>query len=377
MKRRDSVIAKLLFTPTIFAGIHLRNRIVYPPITTGLADTDGKVSDRMIEFYRQRASGGVGLIILEPGVVHPQAKLARFSAGAWEDDQIPGMAKLAKAIQSEGARVILQLCHAGPKANFRINGVPPFSASEKPFFLKRPTIALSQIGIKAVINDFIMAAARAKEAGFDGVELHAAHFYLLSAFLSPLLNDRTDAYGGNNQGRARIIREIVIAIKKKVGKDFPVIVRFHGYEDGEQGLKPNDVIEIAQIFAEAGADGLHVSAYGVPIPELVGIAAVASSPIPAKEHPNAPFVNYAANVRRAVNISVIAVGKITDPELAELCLREGKCDLVAMGRALLVDPQWPNKTAAGKKIIRCIGCMDCINSLNKGEIVCRVNKKLM
>lgn len=370
-------MTKLLFTPTTFAGMHLRNRIVYPPITTGLAESDGKVSDRMVEFYRQRASGGVGLIILEPGVVHPQAKLARFSAGAWEDDQIPGMAKLAKTIQSEGARVLLQLCHAGPKANPRINGVPPSSASEKPFFFKLPTVALSQIEIHAVVNDFILAAARARAAGFDGVELHAAHFYLLSAFLSPLINDRTDAYGGNNQGRARIIREIVIAIKKKVGKDFPVTVRFHGYEDGEQGLKPSDAIEIAQIFAEAGADGLHVSAYGVPIPELVGIASVASSPIPAKEHPQAPFVDYAANVKRAINIPVIAVGKITDPKLAELSLQEGKCDLVAVGRALLADPQWPNKIAAGKKNIRCVGCMDCINSLAKGEIVCRVNKKLV
>ena len=370
-------MTKLLFTPTTFVGLHLRNRIVYPPITTGLAESDGKVSDRMVEFYRQRASGGVGLIILEPGVVHPQAKLARYSAGAWADDQIPGMARLAKAIKSEGARVLLQLCHAGPKANLRINGVPPSSASENPFFLKLPTVALSQTEIHVVVNNFILAAARAREAGFDGVELHAAHFYLLSAFLSPLLNDRTDAYGGDNQGRARIIREIVIGIKKKVGKDFPVTVRFHGYEDGEQGLKPSDAIEIAHIFAEAGADGLHVSAYGLPIPELVGIASVPSSPIPAKEHPQAPFVDYAANVKRAINLPVIAVGKITDPELAELSLQEGKCDLVAVGRAILADPQWPNKIATGKKIIRCIGCLDCINSLAKGEIVCRVNRDLI
>ncbi len=370
-------MTKLLFTPTNFAGLHLRNRIVYPPITTGLAESDGKVSDRMVEFYRQRASGGVGLIILEPGVVHPQAKLARFSAGTWTDDQIPGMAKLAKAIQNEGAKVFLQLCHAGPKANPRINGASPFSASEKPFFFKMPTIALSQIEISAVVNDFILAATRAREAGFDGVELHAAHFYLLSAFLSPLLNDRTDTYGGDNQGRARIIREIVIAIKKKVGKDFPVTVRFHGYEDGVQGLKPSDAIELAQIFAEAGADGLHVSAYGVPIPELIGIASVASSPMPGREDPQAPFVKYAANVKQSTNLPVIAVGKITDPVTAERILQEGKCDLVAVGRAILVDPQWPNKVAAGQKVIRCVGCSDCLNSLAKGEIVCRVNRELV
>lgn len=370
-------MTKLLFTPTTFVGMDLRNRIVYPPITTGLAEADGKVSDRMVEFYRQRAAGGVGLIILEPGVVHQQAKLAKFSAGAWTDDQIPGMARLAKTIQHEGAKVFIQLCHAGPKAHPRINGVPPSSASDKPFFFKMPTAALSQIEIKSVVNDFTLAAARAREAGFDGVELHAAHFYLLSAFLSPLINDRTDAYGGDNQGRARIIREIVIAIKQMVGKDFPVTVRFHGYEEGAQGLKPSDAIEIAQILAEAGADGLHVSAYGVPIPELVGIASVASSPIPAKEHPQAPFVDYAANVKRAIHLPVIAVGKITDPERAEQSIQEGKCDLVAVGRAILVEPQWPNKIAAGKKVIRCVGCLDCINSLAKGEIVCRVNRELV
>jgi len=370
-------MTKLLFTPTIFVGMHLRNRIVYPPITTGLAEADGKVSDKMVEFYRQRASGGVGLIILEPGVVHPQAKLARFSAGAWSDDQIHGMARLAKTIHNEGAKVLLQLCHAGPKASPRINGVPPFSASEKPFFFKMPTIALSKIEIKAVVDDFILAAARAKEAGFDGVELHAAHFYLLSAFLSPLLNDRTDDYGGDNQGRARIIREIVIAIKKKVGKDFPVIVRFHGYEDGEHGLKPNDSIQLAQIFAEAGADGLHVSAYGVPLPELLEIASIASSPIPAEDDPQAPFVEYAAQVKQSVKLPVIAVGKITDPVTAERILQEGRCDLVAVGRAILVDPQWPNKVAAGQRVIRCVGCLDCLNSLAKGEIVCRVNRKLV
>jgi len=357
--------------------MHLRNRIVYPPITTGLAEPDGKVSNRMVEFYRQRAAGGVGLIIVEPGVVQPQAKLTKYSAGAWTDDQIPGMAKLVKTIHGEGAKVLLQLCHAGPKANRRINGVPPSSASETPFFFKLPTRALSQMEIHSVVNDFVQAAVRAREAGFDGVELHAAHFYLLSAFLSPLINDRSDAYGGDNQGRARIIQELLIAIKKKVGKDFPVLVRFHGYEDGVQGLKPSDAIEIAQIFAEAGADALHVSAYGVPIPELVDIASVASSPIPAKQHPHAPFVDYAANVKRAVNLPVIAVGKITDPEIAELSLQQEKCNLVAIGRALLVDPQWPNKIAAGQKAIRCIGCLDCLNSLNKGEIVCRVNRELV
>lgn len=370
-------MTKLLFTPTTFAGMQLRNRIVYPPITTGFAEPDGKVNDRMIEYYRQRASGGAGLIIVEPGVINPQAKLNKFSAGAWADDQIPGMTLLAKTIKREGAGAFLQLCHAGPKAHPRINGVQPCSASDKPFFFKFPTLSLSQVEIGTVVNDFVLAAARAREAGFDGVELHAAHFYLLSAFLSPLINDRSDVYGGDNPGRAKIVSDIVLAIKKKVGQDFPVTVRYHGYEDGDQGLNQSDAVEMAQIFAAAGADGLHISAYGVPVPELVGIAALPSSSIPSKEDPQAPFVDHAAQVKRSVNLPVIAVGKLTDPGHAELSLQEGKCDLVAVGRAILVDPQWPNKMANNKRVVRCIGCNDCLNSLSKGALICRVNKTLV
>ncbi|WP_052090694.1 NADH:flavin oxidoreductase [Desulfosporosinus sp. HMP52] len=369
-------MTNLLYSSTSFAGVPLRNRIVYPPITTGFADQEGKVSDRMVEYYRQRASGGVGLIIVEPGVVNPQAKLSKFSAGAWADDQIPGMAKLVQAIKNQGARVFLQLCHAGPKANPRVNGVQPSSASEKPFFFKYPTVRLSQDQILSVVKDFVEAAKRAREAGFDGVELHAAHFYLLSAFLSPLINDRIDVFGGDNKGRAKIVQEIIIAIKKKVGQDFPVIVRYHGYEDSADGLKNRDAVELGEIFRAAGADGLHISAYGVPEPELVGIAALPSSSIPSKDHPKAPFVKHAAYIKQYVNLPIIGVGKIIDLLDAEVSLQEGKCDLVAVGRAILADPQWPNKMAANKKVVRCIGCNNCLNSLAKGALDCRVNRGL-
>ncbi|SHI22132.1 tRNA-dihydrouridine synthase [Desulfosporosinus lacus] len=369
-------MTNLLFTPTTFAGVQLRNKIVYPPITTGFAESDGQVSDRMVEYYRQRASGGVGLIIVEPGVINLQAKLSKFSAGAWADAQISGMAKLAQTIKNEGARAFLQLCHAGPKANPRVNSVQPSSASEKPFIFKYPTISLSQDEILGVVHDFVMAATRAREAGFDGVELHAAHFYLLSSFLSPLINTRTDDYGGDNLRRAKIVRETILAIKKKLGQDFPVTVRYHGFEDGEYGIKYEDAIELGQVFEAAGADGLHISAYGVSEPNLVGIAALPSSCIPSKEHPNAPFVSHAGHIKQFVNLPIIAVGKITNPLDAERSLREGKCDLVAVGRAILVDPQWPNKIAAGRNVVRCIGCNDCINSLAKGALNCRVNRTL-
>ncbi|MFZ3372708.1 MAG: NADH:flavin oxidoreductase, partial [Desulfitobacteriaceae bacterium] len=261
----------------------MRNRIVYPAITTCLAEVDGSVSSRMLDFYSQRASGGVGLIIVEPGVVHPQVRLAALSGAAWDDTYITGLRQLAQRIKSQGARAFIQLCHAGPKAFSRINGIQSVSASELPYFYKEPVRALSVSEISQITGDFVAAARRAREAGFDGIELHAAHFYLLSAFLSPQLNIRQDGYGQDTMGRTKIVREIVRAIKQSVGADFPVICRYHGFEDGDLGIKSEEAVKIAKLLADAGADALHISAYGLPQPQLSSFVTVPSTPIPTCE----------------------------------------------------------------------------------------------
>jgi len=341
--------------------MELKNRIVMNPLSVNYASRDGFVTDAMISYLVERAKGGVGLIQVENAAIDPYGRTV-FNHFIYDDKFIPGLRKLVNAVHAHGAKISQQLSHAGRRARPEITGVQPVSASPIP----HPGVdvvprELTIDEIHEFEDKFAMAASRAKTAGFDAVEFHCAHLYLINDFLSPLANARTDEYGGGLEGRTRFIREIIRKTKEKVGEDYPVICRISADEYAEGGLTLNDTIKIAQKMVEAGADAIDVSA-GAGMPVSTTYKRFMSS-IPPMYFPRGCLVHLAEGIKKAVNVPVIAVGRINNPELAERILEEGKADLIGLGRELLADPEFPRKAAEGRvdDIRMCTGCNVCID----------------
>ncbi len=357
MKSGDNL--SKLFEPCNIGSMELRNRLVMPPMGTNFSSEDGSVTQRAIEYYRERARGGVGLVIVEGAYVHPLGKGSNLQMSLTGDDKIPGLSKLAKAIQAEGAKAAIQLFHAGRQVSSMIIGAQPVSASDVPCMLVRETprpMTLEEI--EETIEAFGEAARRVKVAGFDAVEIHAAHGYLINQFLSPLTNLRRDKYGGSFEGRTRFLVEIIERIRRKVGKNFPVICRMNGSDFFEGGITLEEAKRIAQTAEAAGVDAIHVSG-GIYDSEN----GEATAPMWL---PRGFMVPLAQGIKKVVNVPVIAVGRINDVKLAEKILEEGQADLVSMGRALIADPELPRKAMEGRlgEIRPCIACNEgCINML--------------
>ncbi len=368
-----------LFRSMQFGSVTARNRVVMAPMVTNFSGPDDEVTDRQVAYYAERARGGAGTIVVEASPIRRDVRISSRQVGSYEDRQIPGLARLARAIKSNGAVAILQVNHGGPKA---MPGPGGEAESASPFGIRvgnvpRPLTA-GELG--RVRRDFVSAASRAKDAGFDGVELHGAHLYLLSSFLSPFTNKRTDEYGGSVQNRTRLIRETVEEIKTELGAHWPVWVRIHGCEALEPGLSLEEGQEAAKILAEAGADAIHVSAYTLPInKKITGLVIIRVGAIPVKDTPPGPFLGYAAAIKKAVNVPVIAVGKLDDPSLASGAVADGKCDMIALARQLICDPYWSMKAESGRtgEIVHCTYCNVCHTAQQKGEdIRCAQNLNL-
>ncbi len=388
----DPGYAKLL-EPGRIGRMELRNRIIMAPMGTGYATDEGMVTQRLKDYYEERARGGAGLII--PGVlsVDPTGGRCETEQLSIADDRhIPGLRELTEAVHRHGARIAAQLQHAGKIATVDVClAVQPVTASEMAAadanaaadmnleeivrmaqrFSKMPkdfkTRALALEEIPHYVALFARAAERARASGFDGVEVHAAHGYLIDSFLSPSANRRTDQYGGELANRARFLLEIIEAIREKVGRDYPVWCRIDGREwEIEGGIAPADSRALAVMLQEAGVDAIHVSGYG-PVPTTF-----IDAPIP---YLPGRLVADAWNVKQAVRIPVIAVGRIS-PELGEEMLRLGKADFIAMGRPLLADPELPNKLAAGRRddARPCIRCYECASAhVEDSSTICSVN----
>jgi len=366
----------LLFSPFTLAGKELKNRLVFAPTTTSFATENSEVTPKLVDYYRQRAEGGAGTIIMEPGVISPRGKLTSRSMGIYADESIAPLSNITKIMKENEVTAFIQLAHSGPRGRASFLGEMPVSPSAIPFFKDEPVCELTREAIDNIVQDFIAGAVRAHQAGFDGVELHAAHGYLLSCFLSPIMNRRTDEYGGSHGNRARIVVDIIKGIRQQLGDKLLISVRLNGKEYGENGLDTADAVELARIFEAAGADLLHVSALEVEVPSLVGVAAIPATSAPGKNEPHGYFLNYARQVKQAVKIPVIAVGKLNNPEVAERALAEGDCDLVALGRSLIADPGWPNKVKSGLTPDQCIYCNTCFKGIALGGLICAVNKEL-
>ena len=342
-----------LFQPFKFRTFEIKNRIVMPPMAIYVPGSEGFVKDRLLDYYRARAKGGVGYIIVNAtnismpsGSSHPN--MTRIT----EDKYIPGFKTLVDMIHSYDVRCTLQFHHAGRQRYGMIAGPPTLSPSGIPDPVRKdPTRAITVEEIHTLVEEYAQAARRAQEAGFDGVEVHCAHGYLLSGFLSPYQNKRTDEYGGDVWRRTRIVREILARIREVVGWSMLVQVRINGHDYVNGGNTLDDAKEIAKILVGAGAEVVHVSAGMAPSGHF--------SFLPAAM-PQGCNVYLAEGVKEAVgpNVPVIAVGAIEDPMFAEQVLARGKVDLVAIGRALFADPEMPNKAREGRlsEILPCLRC---------------------
>jgi len=359
-----------LFEPGRIGSLELKNRLVMPPMGTNYALKDGSVTQRQIDYYEERAKGGVGLVVLELSCVDsPVGKAAARQIVIDDDRFIPGLSKLAEAIRRHGAKAAIQIHHAGRQTWSRLTGNQPVAPSPVPMSGGEQPRELTPSEIAALVDRFAEAAERARRAGFDGVEIHGAHGYLISEFLSPLSNLRQDAYGGSVENRARFLLEVIESIRKRVGRDYPVWCRLSAMEMGvEGGITLEETQAVAQLAEKAGVDAIHVSAHQLT---------------PARRPPMAQppciFVPLAEGIKKVVSVPVIAVGRIP-PELGEGVLRDGKADFISIGKALLADPHLPQKVAMGsmEDITPCICCLTCLDSLSwrKDGLCCVVNPTL-
>ena len=367
-----------LSDPFRVKGLQLRNHLVMAPMVTGLAADHGP-APAQLRWYEERAGAGVALVVVEATAIDPEALILPAMLGLWDDAQVPGLARLARAIHGHGVPAVLQLVHAGARS-FRADsarervGASPVAQLPGP-----PPRAMTEAEILGVIESFARAAGRAKAAGFDGVEIHAAHYYLLSQFLSPYCNRRTDRWGGDLAGRARLAVAAVKAVRRTVGEDFVIFCRMHSVEFLEGGVSTGDAVYFARALEAAGVDVLNLAGIGqASLGEWEGRPFLATSPAPAKGSPAGAFAASAGVVRSAVGIPVITVGKLAEPGAAQEVLDRGLADLVALARPLIADPQAAAKLLAGRdgEIDRCRECLSCFTAIRNGGIRCPVNADL-
>ncbi len=359
-------------------ALDIPNRIMVTAMGVSLANDDGTVGDRLIDYHVAQAKGGAGMIIMGvTGVALPVGQVQPNQTAISDDKYLPGLTRLADAVHAVGGRIAAQLHHGGLVAGYSAGdghplwapSIPPAFEGDFPeYFLPEEMEAfaggvipevkpLEKADIDLVISQFAAAAIRAKKAGMDGAEIHGGHGYLLSSFMSPSTNKRTDDYGGSLENRARLLLEVIRAVREAVGPDFPVWVKLDSREIGKKvGISIEDAEKVAPWLEAAGADGITVTAY-----HDVGQGILHSgSNIP---HEPAMHLDFAKRIKQAVNIPIIASGRV-ELDVAESALRAGKFDFLAMGRKLLADPDLPVKAAEGREadIRPCIYCYTCVST---------------
>jgi len=362
-----------LFSPGMIGGVEIPNRIVMPAMTTRLADAEGRVTEETVAYYLARARGGVGLVTVELSAPERAGKHRHHELGIHDDRFVPGLRKLVAALHEAGCKVSIQLGHGGGHTRRDISGEDPIAPSAIPHSVFEITHAMvvpqemSLARIEETTRAHVAAAARAKAAGFDMVELHAAHGYLISQFLCPVENRRQDDYGGSLENRARFGLEILRRVKAEV-PGFPVVFRMNGDDYMPGGMTADEAVEVAVWAAQAGADALHIAGgHYRSLPD-------ASVMVPPMAQPEATFLHHAARVKARIAAPVIAVGRLGNPDVAAAALGSGKADFVALGRSLLADPDWPRKVRADQAVRRCLACNTCINEMRGGDGVrCLVN----
>lgn len=362
-----------LYEPTNIGKMEIKNRVCLAPMRQrfntredGSPNDDATPTQNLIDYYARRAAGGAGLIILESTEAAADGMKIRPSGiGLFDDWLIPSMSRLASTIHGYDAKVAPQL-HIYGTVNFP-SRVPNMYAKLNE--LHGP-MEMSVEEIWHRIEQYAEAARRARDAGFDCVEIHGAHQHPLACqFSSAYMNKRTDKWGGSTQNRARFAQEVIRRSKERAGKDFPIIWRFSAVEYVADGMSLEEAKIFAKLVEEAGADALHVSA---------GTSETIEHTVPSNLLPVGYLVPLAEAIKREVNVPVIAVGRINSPKFAESVIQKGKADLVAIGRAFFADPDWARKGLEGRhrEIRICLGCNTCFDHPRRPPSKCLMNPEL-
>jgi 2,4-dienoyl-CoA reductase-like NADH-dependent reductase (Old Yellow Enzyme family) len=360
------VSPSILFQPSRIASVELKNRIVMAPMTTRCADAEGFVTEEMIEYYVRRAAGGVGLITIEMSSPESTGRHRRFELGICDDKYIPGLRKLVDALHPSGTKVSIQLGHGGGHTRPDISGETPIAPSAIPYEVEEghtETVipkAMTVERIRQATKSFADAALRAEKAGFDFVEVHAAHGYLISQFLTPAENRREDEYGGSLENRARFALEITRAIRS-AAPSLGIIFRIDGDDYFPGGITIEEAVQVAAWAEQAGADSLSVT--GGHYRSLPSGAVM----IPPMSMPDATFLHLARAIKDHVTVPVIAVGRLGDPPDAVRALQGGDADFVALGRPLLADAEWVNQVQSDIPVRMCIACNTCVDGMRTGS----------
>lgn len=319
-----------LFTIYKLKKIECKNRVVMAPMCMYSADESGKVNSWHNIHYATRAVGGTGLIIVEATAVEGRGRITTRDLGIWSDAHIDGFRNIIKECHKHGSRMGIQLAHAGRKCEIAAEDVIAPSAAAFDETYKTPR-EMSKEDIKVVVHSFKEGARRAKEAGFDVIEIHGAHGYLINQFMSPLTNTRNDEYGGNTENRARFLKEVIIAVREVWTEELPLILRVSAEEYAEGGNRPEDTAEIINIVKDAGIDMVDVSSGGLVQVNI-------------KTYPGYQ-TGFAETVKVKTNLPVVTGGLVTNPQMAEEILQNNHLDFVFLGRELLRNPYWPLNAA--------------------------------
>ena len=359
-----------IFESIKFNDLEIKNRIYLPAMHLGMA-SDGFVTDRLIDFYAERARGGAGIVSIGFATVNEVAGGMQSLIGAHNDDFLPGLERMATAVKENGARAMLQINHAGANAfSGFMGGTQPVSSSNVPGMGKETPRPLTIDEIQETVADFARTAVRVKEAGYDAVEVLSATGYLISQFLSPVANKREDEYGGSLANRMRFGLEVMTAIRKAVGDDYPLVARINGNEFMPGGLGRKELQEYAKQLVEVGTvDALciNVGWHQAKVPQIVASV------------PRAVFAYLSKGIKEKVDVPVISSHRINDVVTARELIGDGMCDMVAMGRGLIADPYLPEKARTGREdeIVHCIacaqGCFDMMFQLT--PVTCMCNPK--
>jgi len=357
-----------LFEKIKVKSAEMKNRLVMAPMATRFASFNGEVTERLIRYYEERAKGGVGLITIEASAISREGIGWENNLSIYDDHYVKGLQKLTDTLHQYGTKVSLEIFHTGSKAPAAIIGQLPVAPSSLNQGGSVPR-ELDVEEIKVLVKKFGDAARRAKEAGFDIVNIHMAHGYLINQFLSPLTNKRNDAYGGSTEKRATFALEVIAEVRKQVGDDFPVFCRLTAEEGvGSIGIDVHESVKIAAILEKAGVDAIDISG-GSSLKPYLTEGTYSLKP---------GFLVYLAEaIKKAVDIPITIVGKIRKPEFAEEILQKGIADFIVLGRPFITDPYWPEKVKNHREaeIVPCISCVQgCTGRLGKDlEISCTVN----
>jgi len=364
--RKETINLDKLFSKVRIGSMELKNRIALGEIASG--GRDGYISEETVEFYIERARGGASLVMLGAVAVDRSGAIGKYNARVDDDKYVPGLAKLADLIHraSSGVKAGVQICHVGRQLNIfspqAVPGVVPVAPSPVAYYGgKVIPHELTTEEVECLVEQFIEGARRVKEAGFDCVGLHGAHGYLISQFLSPFTNRRTDRYGGSVENRARFVCEVIRGIKQRCGRDFPVLIKVNveDYVTAKEQITLEDAKAIAPFLEKAGVDEVHIT------------CGQHESYIPAVGPymiPKGVYADFASEIKKVLTIPVGVINRINDPVVAEQILEDGKADVIWMARALIADPEFPNKAAAGRvdEIRTCIACNTCIDDALQG-----------